>query len=68
MPELEELPDGTMVDVELIFNDEVLPGGDNGSRAMLLGCFLLLDLPKGDPRVTGKETYFIFTRHSQLDN
>ena len=36
-PELEELPDGTIVDVELMFKDEVLPGGDNLSRAILLG-------------------------------
>jgi hypothetical protein len=58
MPELEELLDGTMVDVELIINDEVLPGGGNRSRAMSLDCVFLSDLPKEDPRITIRETYF----------
>jgi hypothetical protein len=35
-PELEELPDGTIVDVELMFK-EFLPEDDNLTRAILLG-------------------------------
>ncbi len=36
-PELEELTEwGTIVELELISRDELLPGGDNRSRAMSL--------------------------------
>ena len=53
-PELEELPDGTIVDVELMFK-EVLPGGDNLSRAILLGFHL--ELLRINPWVSAKERY-----------